>query len=304
MQNNSTNKSAKVQGKSSQPKQAWKPKSQKKESTGTVCPHCGATVNSGDAICLHCGHSLTPGKCSFCGAPMKPNAKFCTRCGQSVEGVKCPQCGTLNSRNFCRICNSPLTPRALKALEAAKNDPKFKIVEKKAKELAELQSLIEELQNATPETPSVPQLSEEDQKLINEYASLLDSIGIEKPEVKPVEKQEETKRKTYEAKGMSLEDIMKAYKEKAAEMDQALADLVPPPEFTPEEQRDYYSARKIARLEQPIPMLWKCNLCGMLHPCPSDCAEPQLGGVWVTVSMEEFMASGARFTDPAKLIIE
>ena len=148
-------------------KEIWRPKSQRKESTGTVCPHCGATVNSGDAICLNCGHSLTPGKCSFCGAPMKPNAKFCTKCGQSIEGVKCPQCGTLNARNFCRKCNTPLTPRALKAIEAAKNDPKFKVVEKKAEELAELQSLIEEIQKGVSETQSVPQLSEEYQQLIN-----------------------------------------------------------------------------------------------------------------------------------------
>lgn len=235
---------------------------------------------------------------------MKPNGKFCTKCGQSVEGVKCPQCGTLNSRNFCRKCNTPLTPRALKAIEAAKRDPKFKVVEKKAEELAELQSLIEEIQSGASETQPVPQLSEEDRQLINEYASLLDSIGVEKPQVKPAEKQEEAKRKTYEAKGMSLEDIMKAYKEKAAEMDEALAALTPPPDFTPEEQRDYFSARKIARLDQPVPMLWKCNLCGCLHPCPSECAEPQLGGVWVTVSMEEFYANGGQRTEPAKLIID
>ena len=282
----------------------WKPKSLKKETTGAVCPHCSGTIKSGDAICLHCGHSLTPGKCSFCGAPMKPNAKFCTRCGQSVEGVTCPACGTLNSRNFCRKCNTPLTPRALKAIEAAKNDPKFKVVEKKAEELAELQSLIEEIQNAAPETQSVPRLSEEDQKLINEYSSLLDSIGVEKPQVKPAEKTEEAKRKTYEAKGMSLEDIMKAYREKAAEMDEALAALTPPPDFTPEEQRDYFSARKIARLDQPVPMLWKCNLCGCLHPCPSECAEPQLGGVWVMVSLDEFYANGGHRTEPAKIIID
>lgn len=304
MQDKPNSKLAKEEGKRQQPKQAWRPKIQSKQTTGTVCPYCGATVNSGDAICVSCGRSLVPDKCSFCGSLLKPNAKFCTRCGQSREGVMCPACGTLNSRNFCRKCNSPLTPRALKAIEAAKNDPKFKVVEKKAKELAELQSMIEELQNAGPETPSVPQLSEEDRQLIDEYASLLDSIGIEKPQVKPVEQPDEPKRKTYEAKGMSLEDIMKAYREKAQEMDEALANLVPPPEFTPEEQRDYFSARKIARLDQPVPMLWKCNLCGCLHPCPSECAEPQLGGVWVMVSLEEFYANGGQRTQPAKLIIE
>lgn len=290
--------------KGSAQKEIWRPKSQSKESTGTVCPHCGATVNSGDAVCLGCGLSLIPGKCSFCGAPMKPNAKFCTRCGQSAEGVKCPQCGTLNSRNFCRKCNTPLTPRALKAIEAAKKDPQFKVLEKKAEELAELQALIEEIQNESAETKPAPQLSEEDQQLLNEYASLLDSIGINKPDIKPVIQQEESRRKTYEAKGMSLDDIMKAYREKANEMDEALAALVPPPEFTPEEQRDYFSARKIARLDQPVPMLWKCNLCGALHPCPAECAEPRLGGVWIMVSLEEFYAHGGHRTDPAKIIID
>lgn len=304
MQNNPANKSAKEQGKSPQPKQAWRPKSLRKESSGTVCPYCGATVNSGDAICVSCGRSLIPDKCSFCGSLMKPNAKFCTHCGQSREGVKCPECGALNSRNFCRKCNTPLTPRALKAIEAAKKDPKFKAVQKKAEELAELQSLIEEIQKGTSETKPIPQLSEEDQQLINEYASLLDSIGIEKPQIKPEAKEEEGIRKSYSTKAMSLEEIMDAYREKAAEMDEALANLVPPPEFTPEEQRDYYSARKIARLGQPVPMLWKCNLCGCLHPCPSECAEPQLGGVWVMVSLDEFYAHGGQRTKPANIIID
>lgn len=198
----------------------------------------------------------------------------------------------------------PLTPRALKAIEAAKNDPKFKVIEKKAEELAELQSLIEDIQKEVTETQSTPQLSEEDQQLINEYSSLLECIGIENPLVKHEAKQEVNRHKTYVAKGMSFEDIMKAYKEKAAEMDEALSALVPPPDFTPEEQRDYFSARKIAKLEQPVPMLWKCNLCGCLHPCPSECAEPQLGGVWVMVSLEEFREHGGIATDPVKLIIE
>ena len=301
--NNRLDKQA-LSKKGSSHKEMWRPKSLRKESSGAVCPYCGVTVNTGDAICLHCGHSLTPEKCSFCGGSMKPNAKFCTHCGQSCEGVKCPQCGTLNSRNFCRKCNTPLTPRALKAIEAAKKDPQFKVVQKKAEELAELQSLIEELQNEVSETQSIPQLSEEDQKLLNEYASLLDSIGVEKPEIKPAEKPEKAEHKKYASKAMSLDDIMKAYREKATEMDEALAAFTPPPDFTPEEQRDYFSARKVARIEHPVPMLWKCNLCGCLHPCPSECAEPELGGQWIMVSYEEFIARGGTTTEPAKLIID
>ncbi len=284
-------------------RQAWKPKN--KVVTSLTCPHCGNPISKGDAICLHCGKSLIPEKCSFCGAPMKENAKFCVKCGQSRDGVVCPECGTVNSRNFCRKCNSPLTPLAVKALEAAKSDPKFKALQKKADELAELHAQIEELRQSGGEEKPV-ELSDADKSLLDEYADILGMIGA-----KPIDSLKNTTiapepqiatRKQYSITTTSIDDLLKAYKEKAAEMNEALAALTPPPDFTPEQQRDYYSARKIATvtIESTCdmsgynPTQWRCNYCSNLHDTPSDCARPELGGVWEYISVEEYVSTHAK----------
>lgn len=268
-----------------QVRRAWRPKA----SEGHRCPHCGAAVKASYAICPECGRSLTPCKCSFCGAPMKETARFCTRCGQSRDGVVCPECGTLNARNFCRKCNAPLTPMALAARAAAKADPAFRAVQAKADELAELHARIEEMQAAPP------QLSEADRAMLDDYAALLDSIGTTRP--RPAHKAAEPQqRRTYADTAASLDDMMKAYREKAAEMDAALAALTPPPDFTPEQQRDYFSARKIATRETTCdmsgyrPTLWQCNYCGFRHNNPSECAEPELGGTWLYITPEQYIA--------------
>ncbi|MDE5840011.1 MAG: zinc ribbon domain-containing protein, partial [Muribaculaceae bacterium] len=230
---------------------AWRPKVAEVRESFEACPHCNAPVGSEMAICPHCGRSLTPGKCSFCGSPMKPNAKFCTRCGQSGEGIVCPECGTLNSRNFCRRCNHPLTPMAMQAMEQAKKDPAFRAVQKKADELAEMQRKILELQRQTATTgQKPPELSDADKALLNEYADILASIGTSpiKPAAakpsSPREQNEIPERRAFQDPCADLEDIMAAYREKAAELNQALAAMTPPPEYTPEQQRDYFSARK------------------------------------------------------------
>lgn len=286
--------------------ETWRPKSLGKSEANQHCPHCGEGIKVGYAICPHCGRSLTPEKCSFCGAIMKPKAKFCTRCGITRDGITCPDCGTLNSRNFCRKCNSPLTKMAQLALSAAKADPMFKAVQKKADELAELHARIEALRNSSAEQSPL-ELSEEDKALLKEYADILDMIGttqIHTHQKEDTETKSEAlpKRKQYSAETVSIDDLLKAYKEKAAEMNDALASMTPPPDFTPEQQRDYFSARKIATVVTETacdmsgyrPTQWRCNFCNNLHDNPSECARPELGGVWEYVSAEEYIAENTR----------
>lgn len=286
-------------------REIWRPKIKAEDNSGMECPYCHSSIKSGYAICPNCGRSLTPGKCSFCGAPMKENAKFCTRCGQSRNGIECPNCGTLNSRNFCRKCNSPLTAMAQKALSEAQNDPAFKAVLKKADELAEIHARIEELRNTPSEQPRA-ELSDEDKNLLNEYADILGMIGVTPPAKTVLEeeqpKAERTRRRQYSARSISIDDLLKSYKEKATEMNDALAAMTPPPDFTPEQQRDYYSARKIATVVTTTacdmsdyrPMQWRCNLCGCAHNAPSECAQPELGGVWEYVSVDQYIAENTQ----------
>lgn len=282
-------------------KRPWRPQSVTGRETGGVCPHCGKGVNTGDAVCSSCGRSLIGDKCSFCGASVRPNAKFCTGCGQSREGVRCPECGTLNSRNFCRRCNAPLTPNGLKFREEALADPKFRAVEARAEELAALHRRIEELH-----TSPGSMLSEADRNLLDEYAGLLSSIGatMSAGHEVPIAPEEDSTdaEPSYSFNMLSLDELMKAYHEKAEEMDRALAGMVPPPDFTPEQQRDYYAARKVATFETEVelvgysPMMWKCNLCGCMHLTPPECARPELGGTWVHVSPEDYIADHPELT--------
>ncbi len=277
----------------------WKPKECATQENKSECPFCHTAVLGEYVICPTCGRSLTPDKCSFCGAAKRPTAKFCTHCGQSSQGVICPRCGTLNSRNFCRNCNHPLTPMAQKAVAEANNDPKFKILQVKSEELAGLHARIEELRNAADEKEyEIPELSAADQTMLDEYAYILASIGVAKPEIKSESNKTGTpkqeSRPKYEDKAAMLDEALKTYKEKAAEMDAALSALTPPPDFTPEQQRDYYSARKVATVVKNYdmssydPMMWQCNLCGALHKAPTQCAAPELGGVWIYITPEQY----------------
>lgn len=251
------------------------------------CPHCNHPCDAEWDICPECGHSLRPGKCTFCGAQVDASKKFCTHCGQPKEGIICPKCEILNSRNFCRKCNAPLTPRGQTALKEALSDSKFQDIKRKAEELDSLYRQIEASRNSTRVQPD---LSDDDQALLDRYNALFKAAGISAPS----RTTSNVGRQQYIAQTFSLDDIMAAYREKAAEMDAALAALIPPPDFTPEQQRDYYSARKIAYIDTQYdmsgysPMMWRCNVCSALHPCPSDCVSPELGGQWIYITPEQY----------------
>ena len=292
-------------------KTAWRSKSHVAETDDTVCPHCRNTVRASYSVCPNCGRSLTPDRCSFCGSGLKENARFCSHCGQSREGIICPECGTLNARNFCRKCNAPLTNLAQQAIKAANSDPAFKCIRAKADELAQLHARIELLKNSPSQGGDMPRLSDSDKALLEEYAELLGSIGAYTPATTTSPDTDQSEREAYSDTTMTLEDLMKAYREKAEEMNVALATLAPPPDFTPEQQRDYYSARKIMKVENVYdlsgyqPTMWICNFCGAYHCTPSECAEPNLGGTWVYISQEEYIQRFKRELNvTSKIIIE
>lgn len=280
--------------------QVWRPSTKAEQTASRECPYCHIGIHGEWAICPHCGHSLTPDKCSFCGAPLKPGKKFCTRCGAPKDGIACPSCGTMNARNFCRHCNTPLTEMGEAAQAMAMADPQFIAVRHKAEEMANLLMQIDRLQKDAETTPldKEPErisLSEADQAMLNEYRQLLGSItAIPLQQTVTSQPPEETRRQ-YSVPTLSMDKLLEAYREKATEMNAALAAMVPPAEFTPEQQRDYYSARKVASIQTEYdmsdyaPTMWQCNLCGALHKCPSECAQPELGGAWISVTPEKYI---------------
>ena len=67
------------------------------------------------------------------------------------------------------------------------------------------------------------------------------------------------------------------------DLNASLARMLPPAGSTPQEQRNYYCARKVAvttRTTSRVRVGWVCNYCGCTHDQPSECARPFLGGTW------------------------
>lgn len=266
---------------------------------GGVCDYCGASYSSTAQICPECGMSVGRNRCTFCGNEMAPGFTECPSCGASADGVECPNCGTINFRNFCRSCNSPITPRGSQAIARFKADPKFKEAEKINDKLSVLADFIDGKVDAS--SPDVAALVEElgasvfvtqpEEKKTSQTGKrlLMPSFGKRtKPENETKPSDGVTPAK---AVPMTIEEAMRLYEEKKAEMDALLDSIVPDSASTPEEQRDFHSARmvvvtrKYKRLvEQPV--AWICNFCGFRHNNPQECAEPWHGGTWVHETKE------------------
>ena len=76
------------------------------------------------------------------------------------------------------------------------------------------------------------------------------------------------------------------YQQVVKDINQLFEEMLPPVGSTPEEQFNYYSARKVAieriqTVKRTIKAEWVCNYCGYHHRQPSDCVEPWQGGTWI-----------------------
>ncbi|MDE7346440.1 MAG: zinc ribbon domain-containing protein [Muribaculaceae bacterium] len=234
--------------------------------------------------------------CPFCGAEMDPDDMCCTECGGPRSGIRCRKCGTLNFGSFCSDCNEPLDDLAKEAVRQAKNDPHFKEAERLAVELAELDRIIADLSDSDESSMSVEEpkkldtstmLSDADRKALERYNALF--AGISDIKVKPSVERKQIKSKGSSARtqgfnlsGMSLGEAVKKYKEVAEKLEAELNAMLPDPKAAPQEQRNFFSARKInsAGLVQ-VRQCWVCNYCGCHHNQPSECYKPWMGGKWI-----------------------
>lgn len=285
---------------------------------GKICPFCGQEVPSRAEICPHCGRSLVP-YCTFCGSEIPTGETECPECGMPREGVKCPRCGTLNARAYCRNCNEPLTPVARKELERAMKDPLFIKAASLTVELAELELELEEpdaanrtepelhtvspiqVESAEPELHTVKLPAEKpkstqktdgslsdsgkdtsakpQKELPPEFQRLKDLVATAKPGIKAdagITQPKAPCRKTRE-------QLREEYARKKAELNATFKEMVPPPGSTPQEQRNYYSARRMPvrkTIRGTKPIAWVCNVCSCRHNNPSECYKPELGGTW------------------------
>lgn len=285
-------------------------------SDGVGCPYCGQPVRKSWEWCPSCGHSLVDW-CTFCGADIPRGEDECPECGMSRSGIVCPKCGTRNAGGFCRKCNEPLTLAAKKELERAQKDPQFLKAAELAVQAAELRARIEAEEQEVPESEikeielpeDVLRLKEllgkttlrrfdklsdrSDQK--RETGSVADPV--EAPALRQAQGLRtsatgEPCRTTCSAanKMKSKAELRAEYSKIQEELNKALEGMLPPVGSTPQEQRNYFSARKLP-VEKVILTkgreAWVCNFCGCWHNCPSECCEPWHGGKWVYEYKEE-----------------
>ena len=251
------------------------------------CPHCGQPVKKSWEWCPSCGHSLVDW-CTFCGADIPRGEDECPECGMSRSGVVCPKCGTRNAGGFCRKCNEPLTLAAKKEQERALKDPQFVKAAELAVQAAELLARIEAEEQEVPESEIKEIELPEDVLRLKELlgkTTLRQAQGPDGKQTQPLDgKQQQAQRPKSKA------ELRAEYSKIKAELDKALNEMLPPVGSTPQEQRNYFSARKLP-VEKVILTkgreAWVCNFCGCWHNCPSECCEPWHGGKWVYEYKEE-----------------
>lgn len=252
------------------------------------CPHCGTPLeNDKYEICPVCGGKLVD-YCTFCGAPMRPDDVDCPECGMPSEGVICPTCNIRNFRSFCRQCSQPLSRAARKAVEKARQDPKVHEATRLMSKLAELEA---ELEASIPdEDEEEPQGPTEGELRLREIMAKVGFTPAQKPKV--------TKRRI----GRSRQEILAEYQKAIDEANKVFEEMLAPQGSTPQEQRNYYTARKVAVMEviehtwygikKEDVMCWECNRCHVLHNNPQNCAVREFGGKWIRCSSTEIVAEG------------
>lgn len=253
----------------------------------TACPYCGSAVQPNYEICPVCGHKLVE-YCTFCGASMTATDIDCPECGMPSDGVTCPDCGTLNFRSFCRQCNRPLSRAARKAVEKAKADPKVQEAVSILVKMAELEA---EMQNATDDDGTPDDTPHEPTEKELRLRQLMGKVGF-KPSEKP-------KAQPKQSSSRSREEIQAEYQRMVEEANKVLESMVPPAGSTPQEQRNYSTARKVAVMEtykekvtvsyisqQIERMGWVCNRCQVFHRSPEECLVREYGGYWTTRTVD------------------
>lgn len=251
---------------------------------GMICPNCGQTVSKEHELCPVCGCRLHADHCTFCGAPMDSDDLFCGECGGSAKGIKCPSCGALSFRSFCPKCHQPVDEIGRAEQQKAKDDPVFQRICSLAEQIVQLQGYTE-----TPPTDGKDSIPPSVAALLERYRSLQLSSSPLSDE--PAQAEAETCRLDTSVgqkdNAIRLADscIQEADLTAAIiELNDLLASLLPEPGQTPQMQRNYYAARKVAvfrttKIKEPVG--WVCNLCGCFHHSPDECSKPELGGRWI-----------------------
>ncbi len=258
----------------------------REEKAGGTCPHCGAHFEEQHELCPVCGWKVVD-YCTFCGARMLPSDVDCPECGMPSDGIVCQGCGIRNFRPFCRHCGQPLSRAARRAVEKAREDPGVKEAARLLVRISELQA---ELDSSSPDdVAEEPQGPTEGELRLKE---LMAKVGFT-----PAQDPKPAKRRI----GRSREEVLAEYQKAVDDAARVFEEMLPPAGSTPQEQRNFYTSRKVAVTEViektwygivvEDAMLWECNKCHVLHNNPMECAVREFGGTWIKGSHTEIVSA-------------
>lgn len=268
----------------------------------TKCTFCGSEMSAGETFCPECGNPRGGITCPDCGT--LNFRSFCRKCNRP-----------LNPMAMYAVEQTKSNPHLQRAAAISKE------LDEIALEIKQLEQQMAVAPEATfpVDTPQAAldvtdDTSDDTMRLLDEFSRLTGAAPAPKAAPKPAAKAEVKK-----APGLSLEapnpdngvgDIgggnrngatpgggaaarleqLKAlYSSKLDELQKELDSMIPDPGLPPEIQRNQACAFKYnyevttthAHQEQRK-IAWVCNLCGCHHSCPSECAQPELGGTWIT----------------------
>lgn len=193
-------------------------------------------------------------KCPYCGAEVSEDCEICPSCGKRLVSY-CTFCGAPMewSDDECPECGAPaggVRCPSCGTLSHRAFCPKCNApVTRAASRLVE----------AAKADPLFKEAAEHNAKAEELERRLEEAAPAEVPKIK-----QELIKVTDDLNGM-------------------LERMLPPAGSTPQEQRNYYCARKVAvtvRAARRVRVGWVCNYCGCTHDNPSECCKPFLGGTW------------------------
>lgn len=212
--------------------------------------------------------STSSRKCKHCGAEIELNVEFCPFCGKKLVDY-CTFCGAPMdaSDTVCEECGMPaegtVCPKCgtfnVRSFCRKCNEPLTRAAARAIEK--------------AKEDPKVQQAA----KLMDRAAELEEQL--EKA-----------------AEGTQQAEAQQEYQHVVKDINKLFEEMLPPAGSTPQEQYNYYSARKVAietvrKVTKTIRTGWVCNYCGCFHSKPSDCAEPWHGGNWIIETEEEVIVT-------------
>lgn len=230
---------------------------------GSVCPNCGAELDSDADYCESCHCYIRKDVCSFCGAHLDEEAAFCPECGNSREGIVCPVCHTINSFSFCKQCGAALTEEARRLQRELSMNPDYS-------DMKELVANLVSLDNILPYSSQRDAVKDEFTGHLRRR--VLKLLAEDRGEENPVVEKKPSRRMTAAELEERKADVM-------ARLQESLERLARKPIASPVKARNYFMASKPAGVR----LVWMCNYKNAMHSSPCGCAKPQLGGKWIVL---------------------